>query len=123
MRALVYILLLTLPIKTLVFSGTMPTATSIENSIIKITVSFLSEQFKNNDENTVIKKQDTWTFEKIIDLAEPLGTETQLFFKLNNKEIISRMYNPQPVNIGENIIFQIAINKVHFFNYETEKTI
>tara|TARA_Y100000590_G_scaffold161905_1_gene185590 strand:+ start:495 stop:1082 length:588 start_codon:yes stop_codon:yes gene_type:complete len=36
----------------------------VENSIIKITVSFLSEQFKNNDENTVIKKQDTWTFEK-----------------------------------------------------------
>ena len=36
----------------------------VENSIIKITVSFLSEQFKNNDENTVIKKRDTWTFEK-----------------------------------------------------------
>ena len=64
-----------------------------------------------------------WTFSKEIDLAEPLGTETQLFFKLQNQEIISRMYNPRPVDVGENINFQIENNKIHFFDYETKKAI
>mgnify|MGYP006114683503 FL=1 len=35
-----------------------------EDKKIKITIAFFSEQFKNNDESTVIKKNDTWTFEK-----------------------------------------------------------
>ena len=36
----------------------------IENKIVKITLRFTSEQFTNNDENTAVKKQDIWTFEK-----------------------------------------------------------
>jgi len=71
----------------------------------------------SNEQNSL------WVFSKAIDLAEPLGTETQLFFKLQNKEIISRMYNPRPVDVGENINFQIETNKIHFFNYETKKAI
>ena len=31
---------------------------------IHIQIKFISEQFKDNDENTVVKKQDSWTFEK-----------------------------------------------------------
>ena len=38
----------------------------VEGSRIKICIKFISEQFKNNDENTVVKKQDSWTFEKTI---------------------------------------------------------
>jgi len=71
----------------------------------------------SNEQNSL------WVFSKAIDLAEPLGTETQLFFKLQNQEIISRMYNPRPVDVGENINFQIETNKIHFFNYETKKAI
>ena len=43
----------------------------VEGSHIKICIKFLSEQFKNNDENTVVKKQDNWTFEKIIKSKDP----------------------------------------------------
>ena len=64
-----------------------------------------------------------WSFQKQIDLAEPLGTETQLFFKLKDKEVISRMYNPYHVNIGQKINFNIDTEKVHFFNIENEKAI
>ena len=64
-----------------------------------------------------------WCFQKSINLAEPLGTETQLFFTIKNKEIISRMYNPKDVKVGDKINFQIDSNKVHFFDAETEKTI
>ncbi len=43
----------------------------VEGDRIKICVKFISEQFKNNDENTVVKKQDNWTFEKIIKSKNP----------------------------------------------------
>tara|TARA_B110000438_G_C15615596_1_gene564203 strand:- start:95 stop:676 length:582 start_codon:yes stop_codon:yes gene_type:complete len=36
----------------------------VENKTIKITLKITSEQFKDNDENTVTKKQDIWTFQK-----------------------------------------------------------
>lgn len=38
----------------------------VENNLINITIKITSEQFKDNDESTVIKKQDTWTFQKNI---------------------------------------------------------
>ncbi len=43
----------------------------VERNRIKICVKFISEQFKNNDENTVVKKQDSWTFEKTISSKDP----------------------------------------------------
>ena len=44
---------------------------TLEGDQIKICIKFISEQFKNNDENTVIKKQDIWTFEKAIKSKNP----------------------------------------------------
>ena len=43
----------------------------VEENRIKICIKFISEQFKNNDENTVVKKQDSWTFEKTISSKDP----------------------------------------------------
>ena len=43
----------------------------VEGDRIKICIKFISEQFKNNDENTVVKKQDSWTFEKNISSKDP----------------------------------------------------
>ena len=43
----------------------------VEGKRIKICINFVSEQFKNNDENTVVKKQDNWTFEKVIKSKDP----------------------------------------------------
>ena len=38
----------------------------VEKDTINITLKFTSEQFKDNDESTIIKKQDVWTFQKKI---------------------------------------------------------
>ena len=43
----------------------------VANQIITITIKFISEQFKDNDEKTVVKKQDLWTFEKDIKSKNP----------------------------------------------------
>ena len=36
----------------------------VENSTISISVNFISEQMLNNDEGSIVKNKDTWTFEK-----------------------------------------------------------
>ena len=38
----------------------------IEKNLINITLKITSEQFNNEDESTIIKKQDIWTFQKKI---------------------------------------------------------
>ena len=43
----------------------------VDKDIIKISVKFVSEQFKNNDESTTKKNIDTWTFEKSINSNNP----------------------------------------------------
>ena len=44
---------------------------TLDGGQIKICIKFISEQFKNNDESTVVKKQDVWTFEKAIKSDKP----------------------------------------------------
>ena len=39
----------------------------VNKNIINITLKITSEQFKDNDEATILKKQDSWTFQKNID--------------------------------------------------------
>lgn len=43
----------------------------IDKEKITIQIKFISEQFRNNDENTKTKKEDVWSFEKIIKSNEP----------------------------------------------------
>ena len=42
------------------------------DSLINITLKITSEQFKDNDESTISKKQDTWTFQKKINSNSPI---------------------------------------------------
>ena len=43
----------------------------VTKNTIFITLKIISEQFKDNDESSVIKKQDIWTFQKEIDSKSP----------------------------------------------------
>ena len=86
----------------------------------QVMIGIRSEDISPSNSNT---SDEFWCFEKNIDLAEPLGTENQLFIKLKNKEIISRMYNPREIKIGEQINFAVNLNKIHIFDNETKKII
>ena len=39
---------------------------TVDNNLVNITLKITSEQFKDNDEGTISKKQDNWTFQKTI---------------------------------------------------------
>jgi hypothetical protein len=43
----------------------------IEKGKIIISIKFISEHFKNNDESTILKKEDIWSFEKPIKSKNP----------------------------------------------------
>tara|TARA_B100001540_G_scaffold95931_1_gene86468 strand:+ start:3761 stop:4855 length:1095 start_codon:yes stop_codon:yes gene_type:complete len=88
-----------------------------EKIILGIRSEDIVPKISNNNQSNL------WSFEKKIDLSEPLGTETQLFFRLGNKEIISRMYNPRPVQVGEKMSFDVDLNKVHLFDNDTHKAL
>ena len=48
------------------------TDVSVIDSLINVTLKITSEQFKDNDETTISKKQDTWTFQKKINSNSPI---------------------------------------------------
>ena len=54
----------TLQFYSLVIDGVE--SASFNSNTMQITVKFFSEQLKNNDESSIQKKRDTWTFEKNI---------------------------------------------------------
>ena len=45
--------------------------------LISISVNFVSEQMLNNDEGSIAKNKDTWTFEKPINSSSPIWILTQ----------------------------------------------
>ena len=49
----------------------------VENDTISISVNFISEQMLNNDEGSIVKNKDTWTFEKPVNSPSPIWTLTQ----------------------------------------------
>ena len=49
----------------------------VENDTISISVNFISEQMLNNDEGSIVKNKDTWTFEKPVNSSGPIWILTQ----------------------------------------------
>ena len=49
----------------------------VENNTISISVNFISEQMLNNDEGSIAKNKDTWTFEKQVNSSSPIWILTQ----------------------------------------------
>ena len=49
----------------------------VENNTISISVNFISEQMLNNDEGSIVKNKDTWTFEKPVNPSSPIWILTQ----------------------------------------------
>ena len=45
---------------------------NVDNNTVSITLKITSEQFKDNDESTITKKQDTWTFQREKNSKSPI---------------------------------------------------
>ena len=62
--------------------------------------------------------QDELNIEVQIDLAEPLGNETYIYFKLCGEQMIVRLISDINFRIGDIIKLKIDSSKLHIFNSE-----
>ncbi|MGY0694940.1 ABC transporter ATP-binding protein [Virgibacillus sp. FSP13] len=58
-----------------------------------------------------------------IDVAELMGAESYLYSKVNDQDFIARVDSRSDINGGERIDLAFDMNKVHFFDLETEQRI
>ncbi len=66
---------------------------------------------------------ETASFDLLINLSEPLGTETVLFGEIAGQEIQAKMLNPRPVRMGETLRCQLDMNRAHLFDAVTQKSL
>lgn len=77
-------------------------------------------------EDFLILKDDAVTKDFIsvkIDLAEPLGNETLIYFNLDDQQIIARIITDQQVKKSTKIKLSINKSKLHFFEKSTGNSI
>jgi len=72
-----------------------------------------NEQLEDNDKILLVK----------LELAEPLGNETLVYFKLDEQQIIAKIISNENLKNGSNIKLKINQNKIHFFEYTSENII
>ncbi len=71
----------------------------------------------------ITEKGQTAELELRVDLAELLGTETILYTQINGQEVLGKMFDPRDVAPGEVMKFNLALDKVHLFDAETQKSV
>jgi len=76
-----------------------------------------------HDRNDESLKSNYHEFEIILELVEPMGNEAHLFFVIDNVQCISRIPARDIPKSGATRKLKINIEKLHFFDYESEKKI
>lgn len=67
--------------------------------------------------------EDNVHIEALVDLAELLGAETNIYLEAGSAKLIARLPSNLKVAEGENIRLQINLGKIHVFDIKTEKAI
>jgi multiple sugar transport system ATP-binding protein len=62
-------------------------------------------------------------FEAKIDLVEPMGNETYLYFNIDNVQCLARVTSRESIKVGETRKLKINNERLHLFDFQTEKKI
>ena len=73
------------------------------------------EVINENEQNS-----NTFTFNVEVDNAELMGSETLVYFKLDEQILISKINSMEDFYAGQNITLGINYDHIHFFDKETE---
>jgi multiple sugar transport system ATP-binding protein len=60
---------------------------------------------------------------RVVMIAEPLGTETILFTELGGREVQGKMLDPRPVQSGEMLDFTLDLTRLHVFDKTSGKSL
>lgn len=72
---------------------------------------------------STIKSPNDSAFTAYIEVAELMGSETMVYSQIEGQDFIARVDSDSNISQGENIQLYMDINKVHFFDKESEKRI
>ncbi|OSQ37421.1 ABC transporter ATP-binding protein [Thalassospira mesophila] len=61
------------------------------------------------------------TIKAAVNLTEPLGNESLVFFEYGGSEWVTRMFNPRDIAPGETITLHVNMESIHLFDKTTEK--
>ena len=59
----------------------------------------------------------------IVDIAEPMGSESLVYMKAGTGNLIARIHGEHLFHLGEQVTVQLDLEKVSLFDVETEKVI
>ncbi|WP_106498116.1 ABC transporter ATP-binding protein [Lentibacillus sp. Marseille-P4043] len=76
-----------------------------------------------HDEPVFIESTPETKITAEIDVAELMGAESYLYSKVNDQDFIARVDSRSDINGGEKVDLAFDMNKVHFFDPETEQRI
>ncbi|HED07800.1 MAG TPA: sn-glycerol-3-phosphate ABC transporter ATP-binding protein UgpC [Ignavibacteria bacterium] len=94
--------------------------TGIKNHIGKpVVLGIRPENIYNNpDDNLILKKHRIK-----LEVAEPMGNETILYFRFGNSQFIARVHAIEKPRPGEEVDIYFNLNKLHFFSLDDGKAI
>ncbi|MDU6208434.1 MAG: sn-glycerol-3-phosphate ABC transporter ATP-binding protein UgpC [Clostridium perfringens] len=87
----------------------------------KLCMGFRAEDIKLDNLNIGLFEDSIIT--SAIENTEIMGNENNLYFKIGNTTAVARVGKEDVKEIGEQFKFVINVNKVHFFDLDTEKNI
>ncbi|MBQ8782978.1 MAG: sn-glycerol-3-phosphate ABC transporter ATP-binding protein UgpC [Clostridia bacterium] len=90
----------------LVSLGEMPLTMGIRPEDLTIDSNYL----KNNPDSCITAK---------VEVAEPMGSETYLYADYFSSKLVSRVYNEDKINVGEEIKLAVKNEKIHLFDRNT----
>jgi len=76
-----------------------------------------------HDDNIVLETYPNSQVKFKVDVAELLGAETNIYAKVGNHDVIARVDARADINIGDDITLAFDMNKVHFFDMDSEERI
>ncbi|MDA3906699.1 MAG: sn-glycerol-3-phosphate ABC transporter ATP-binding protein UgpC [Bacteroidales bacterium] len=76
-------------------------------------------------ENISLSKseKDDYQITTTLDVVEPMGNETIIYFNIGDNPIIARVQSPEILNINSNYGLYLNLEKLHFFEAGTENVI
>lgn len=69
--------------------------------------------------NEAEENHNAFQFTTTIDMAELMGSETLLYFTLDNQTFISKLNSMEDFEVGQRVNLSIDLEKIHFFNKQT----
>ena len=87
----------------------------------KLCMGFRAEDIKLDNLNNGLFEDSIIT--SAIENTEIMGNENNLYFKIGNTTAVARVGKEDVKEIGEQFKFVINVNKVHFFDLDTEENI